>query len=161
MQPLKPNPETGFLESNGNSAFDSLRKVKFLEIAKNMRRENKWPDIYSLCESVGIGYATFNEHINIDENFKRAWDEVKMSAATAMESKMYEYAQRPGNYMDRITWLRKNVPDQWNPDQRLQINIDSGPQKGILDAAKNVFEAEIVPNSQNIPAINPQDNEKH
>ena len=61
--------------------------------------------------------------------------------------------------MDRITWLRKNDPANWNPDQKLQISIDSLPAKGILDAAKNVFDAEIIPNSQNIPAINPQDNE--
>lgn len=161
MQPLQPNPETGFLESKGQFVFDSSRKVKLLEIAREMRAKGKWPDIYSLCEAVGISYNTFNDHMQVDENFKRAWNEVKMSAATALESQMYDYAQRPNGYMHMITWLRKNVPEDWNPDLKVQITSDSVSAKGLIEGAKNVFEAEIVPNSENIPAIKPQDNEKY
>jgi hypothetical protein len=161
MRQLQPNPITGFLESEGQFVFDSNRKVQILNLAKEIRAKGQWPNVYELCKAVGIDYRTFKAHLDIDENFKAAWDEdIKVSATDQLESKMYEYAQRPSGYMHMITWLRKNDPEHWNPDLKLRINVDSPNVKGLMDGAKQIFDAEIVPNSKELPAIKPQDNQK-
>lgn len=93
---------------------------------------------------VGVAYRTFADHLNIDPVFNAAWKEVKMVGASLIESKMFQYAQEKGNYMDRITWLRKNVPQDWNPEYKVTINGDGAGLKGLVDGASLATEAEII-----------------
>ncbi len=164
MGPLALNPKTGFLECGLSYGFDSERKIQFLARVKEIRKRGEWPDIDSLCESIGIAPSTFYSHLEKDEKFRQLYRQEVHAAATALESKMYELAQRPGNYMDRITWLRANNPEKWNPEVRVNLSADNGALKGAIDGATVAIEGELVGDTLDNPAIapatRPQDGEK-
>lgn len=149
MNALKPNPDTGFLESTGYSGyqFDSPRKVKLLELAHKFFEETgNMPDVNSLCRAIGICQKTFDDHLKSDERFGEAWRNIRLKGKFKLEGKMFEYAQRPGGYMHMITWLRKEFPDEYNPDQRVIHSTDNSTIKALIDRSKGAIDAEIVTN---------------
>jgi len=163
--PLKANSVTGFLESNRESSFDSVRKVKFLELAKQAAENHAMPDVASICRHVGISTRTYWAHIDVDPKFAEAWEEVVDICESGLVTKMYEFAQRPSNYMDRITWLKNMRPQRWDLEHRVRIVHDSRPQNSLIDSIKTAIDADIVgelgPATENAPATRPQDAESH
>lgn len=150
MLPMKVNSETGFLEGNASNAFDSERKIKFIEQARKIREAGGWPSINSLCKAIGISERTFGVHLQVDAVFKETWEDIVHGAADALESKMFEYAQGKGGYMHMITWLRANRPGKWNPDLKVIVNADSPALKSVTNLAKDAIEADIVDDSKQI-----------
>lgn len=148
MLPLRKNEETGYLESNISTAFDSQTKLQFLDIAKKIREQGGWPNVSSMCKAVGISPRTFTAHLQLDSKFKEDWSEIVHDAADSLESKMFEYAQGKGGYMHMITWLRANQPGKWNPDLKVSINADSTELKGSIDTALTAIDAVIVDKSE-------------
>lgn len=165
MLPLRPNPETGFLESNRESSFSSVMKVKFLEIAKGFADRKMMPDVGDICKEVGISIRTYWKHVALDAKFAEAWEEIVDICESSLVSKMYEYGQRPSNYMDRITWLKNMRPERWDPEQRVRIIQDSPGQNRLIDAIKGAIDADIVGELKAIEGTPPtsslQDNQSH
>lgn len=150
MVPLAPNPETGFLESGGVGAFDSAKKVKFLEIARHAAENKLMPDVPGICKALNVSTFVFYEHRRLDELFRAQWETVLDTCESTLVQMMYANGQRPSGYMDRITWLRAHRPGMWNPDLKVNINQDSSQVKGLFEGAKTIIEADIVPNQVSI-----------
>jgi hypothetical protein len=68
-------------------------------------------------------------------------------------STMVANGKKPRGYMDRITFLRAYRPARWNPDYKLQINVDVSSVKGIIDSNNAVIDAVIVEKADNKDAI--------
>jgi hypothetical protein len=151
---LQVNPVTGFLESPSPSkiSFDSDKKLLFLKTAEDHFREKRqWPDLNDLCQIIGIDPRTLQEHMKKDERFREAWENIKLPAKWGLESKMYEYAQRPGGYMHMVTWLRHEFPDEYNPETKIIHSSDNSNVKSLVNAASEIIEGEIV-NNPALPA---------
>lgn len=145
MVPFAPNPKTGFLESNAGVSFNSILKVRFLQLAREAVNAKSMPNIPAICKALDIHTRTFYAHKSIDDAFRIAWDEVLDECEATLVDTMYTNGQRPSGYMDRITWLRAYKPGRWNPDLKLNISHDSAQLKDSLTAAASAIEAVIVP----------------
>lgn len=144
MLPLAKNPVTGFLESSKGSSFDSIRKTRFLEIAREAADRKEMPDIPAICKVIGISTHAFWDHKRIDEVFKAQWEEILDTCETTLVSTMYANGQRPSGYMDRITWLRAYRPGTWHPDLKVSISSDLSNLKSVIDTSLVANDADIV-----------------
>lgn len=147
MHPLVVDPKTGFLthDTPSHFGFDAQKKVAFIQLAKEYFDQHKlWPDLASLCKAVSVHPRTVDNHFAWDKAFKAAWDNIKLPAKWAIESKMYEVAMTPKGYMDRITWLRHAYPEEYNPEYRVNHVTDDSSQKQIIDQFPTAIDAEIV-----------------
>lgn len=151
MNALRPNPQTGYLESPSPNlaSFDSHKKVRCLELAHEMAERGEMPGVVVLCKAVGISHATFKDHLVADERFKAAWDEALDKVEEMLVSTMVCRGQTPGGYMDRITWLRAYRPGRWNPEHKLQISSDSSANKSFINAIPVIIDAEIADSPAN------------
>ena len=147
MNALQVNPTTGFLESISisNSTFDSKRKEDLLATAeKCFQATGTMPDITTLCAAIGIEPRTFQRHLEFDEKFKEAWDNLLLKAKWQLESKMYEYAKGKSGYMHMITWLRRNFAAEYNPEARIVHVSDNSQIKDVSMRLNNYIDADIV-----------------
>jgi hypothetical protein len=137
MNALQRNEETGFLESQGYSGatFDSSRKLQFINLAEeHFKTTGNMPDLVSIAEAVMVSPRTVENHLRDDPGFAEAWRNIRLRGKWKLESKMYEYAQGKGGYMHMITWLRKEFPEEYNPDIRIQSSTDFSWIKKLQEA---------------------------
>jgi hypothetical protein len=147
MNALQVNSETGFLESTGNagSAFDSSRKVQFINLAEeHFEKTGTMPDLVSLSGVVGVHPRTVDNHLREDEVFAQAWRNIRLKGKWKLESKMFEYGLTKSGYMDRITWLRKEFPEEYNPDIKIISNSDYSIVKSLADAFNSVNKPTVI-----------------
>ncbi len=145
---LRINQETGFMDrgsDNSFAVFTSDKKVKFIEMAQNISRiQGIIPNINDLCKAIDLDPATFYRHCNTDLAFNNAWKQCLLNVEAHLQSKMTEFAQRPGNYMDRITALRRIAPERWNPEYKVTTEVSHTYLGGLVDKA-GALEAEVCP----------------
>lgn len=145
MNALQKNPETGFLESYSTAlaSFDSPKKLKFLELAKeHFEKTGEWPEIDSLCKAVDIAPRTFDRHIKSDEAFAEAWKDIKLPAKWKLESMMYRLGSKNPMYM--FGWLRKEFPEEYDPEKKIIHLTNMSEQKAISGRISEYLDAEIV-----------------
>ena len=142
------NSTTGFLDrstDNSFSVFSSDKKTKFIEMASEISRiQGIIPNINDLCKVIGVDQSNFYKHLNMDSAFKNAWQQCLLNVEAHLQSKMTEFAQRPGNYMDRITALRRIAPERWNPEYKVTTEVSHTYLGGLVDKA-GALEAEVCP----------------
>ena len=63
-------------------------------------------------------------HAVEDQEFKGALDEARQEIADQAEGYVTQYMARPGNFMDRIAWLRAYRSKVWNPAAQLNVTHD-------------------------------------
>lgn len=144
MNPLLPNPTTGFLESASHygTNFNSDRKLKLIETAQAYRKETgKWPDLGKLCDSIGINPLTFDRHIKLDAKFREAWHNIALGGKYQLESLMYDLSGKNPMYM--FGWLRKHFPEEYNPEYKVSVTVDASVTSKLLNKA-DAYEADIV-----------------
>lgn len=157
------NPSTHFLESPSLSlsTFSSDKKLKLLEIAKDISiKQGIIPNINTLCELVGVDVTNFYKHLKIDSAFKDAWNQCLLNVEANIQTKMAEFAYRPGNYMDRITVLRRIAPERWNPEYKVTASVDVNLMTNLIDRAKSL-DAEIVDPGKENPTPSPTITQSH
>lgn len=147
MNALQPNPDTGFLESINpytNEAFTSNKKVKFLALAKEFSKRRELPDTHSICEAVGIKYRTLNEHLEVDEKFKEAWEEIRQSIASGMANELSVKAKGKQGIIANLAVLKYLETGSWINDQKLILNADTAQLRSVMDKSKGFIDAELV-----------------
>lgn len=84
------------------------------------------PNLTGIAETLGHSRQVVSWHLERDEAFKKAFDAVREGLCDTLEDKVFEFAQRPQNFMDRIAYLRAYRPGTWNPDRQLTVthNVD-------------------------------------
>lgn len=152
MNALQPNPDTGFLESINPStpeAFTSVKKVKLLELAKVFADRREFPDVSQLCDAVGIKYWTFHQHLQRDEKFKDAWDEIKGRVFAGLTNELSVKAKSKNGIVANIAMLRYLESGTFNPESRIIHSTDNPSVKALSDRLSVYVDAEIVDTSEN------------
>ena len=139
------DPETGFLESNGYAvmSFDAERKIQFLRLYQaNGLRFRK------TCKDLGLSHNTVLHHYKIDDEFKKALDELQADYAEDLESSSMQFAMLPKHFMDRCMQLRRLYPEKYDSAKssgspQIIINLD-GKFLDLMQKREQIIEAKIV-----------------
>jgi hypothetical protein len=140
---LVPDPKTGFLQfvpqvdqlgmgGKGGSVavgFTSEKKLKFLEVLSTC-----WPNVTKAARTIGVSRKTVVSHLQIDVKFAECFQEIVDEKMDEVEGHMMRHAKSPKQYMDRITLLRANRPQIYDPAKRLII--ERGGERETADQAK-------------------------
>ena len=104
-----------FLEVKQFNGLGVEKKQTFLELfARN-------PNFTECARILGHPPATVYLAMQRDDAFKAEFERVKSGLCDQLEARVYEYAQRPQNFMDRIAYLRAFRPSVWN--QQANVNV--------------------------------------
>ena len=105
-------------------------------VEEHFKTTGTMPDIASAAEAVGVHPRSVENHLREDRAFAEAWRDIRLKGKWKLESKMYEYGLTKGGYMDRITWLRKEFPEEYNPDLKVINNGDYSWVKTLVETLK-------------------------
>lgn len=134
---LQPVSGSSFLESPRYDRISAELKDKFI----NLYRESG--DMGASARAVGVDPRILRWHRTNDPVFKRAVDDVMNDITDQAEGKVREFMLRPGNVIDRMAWLRARRPEVWNPDKRVQVDVNVTQVKESLKRGE-AYEAELV-----------------
>ena len=142
MNQLVANPETGFLESFSPTlqTFDSEKKLQFLQaIQDHVKETQKWPDMGSVCDAVGISTKTFERHLVNDAVFADAYRSVTLRGKYKLESIMFDLSTKNPMYM--FGWLRKYFPAEYNPDHKVSVEHNINVLQNLIVKSREVSES--------------------
>ena len=142
MNQLVPNPETGFLESFSPTlqTFDSDKKLRLLQLTEDhVKSTNKWPDMGSLCDAVGISTKTFERHLAQDTVFADAFKTLTLRGKYKLESIMFDLSTKNPMYM--FGWLRRYFPAEYNPDHKVSVEHNINVLQSLIERSKVVIES--------------------
>ncbi len=151
MNALVKNEDTGFLESQSHNletpkrtAFNSPRKLAFLDLANQYANQEQAPNLTKICDQVGIGLQTFYDHLEIDGEFKRCWEEVLLKIEDALQRSLIRQGVKGSQGVTAaIFWLKNRFNKRWNDGQQ-QISLDIGQLKSVLGRTDEFIDAELV-----------------
>lgn len=144
MNPLQIDEATGFLTSPGNAqyGFTAAKKLKFIELSQQYRKDGKFPHIATICEAIGINFSTFERHLEQDGQFREMWSEVASHVEYECISDMHDLRKKQPLFMFGL--LRYLNPKRWSPDNKMNIQVDFKATDGILNKAQAI-DADISP----------------
>jgi len=116
--------ETSFLAPTGNwkvNGFTPTRKIEFLKhLMKN-------PSPGYASKETGISYHCFMNHYKIDAEFKSQVDSTLRESIALnkgdIENTMLCRAKEPNGFMDRMAWLRRHAPGEYNETRKVEHSI--------------------------------------
>lgn len=156
-QNLIENPETGYLEARMGGglttpdAFDSRKKVKFIELA----RSGAWPRVGRICEAIGVSRQTYHTHLMVDPKFRQDIQNVKEAMCDDMEATLVENGTKPMGFLDRIALLKAYRGQLYNPDKRIILehtdNLDKSEAEKRVARLRDVIDADVVETYQRKP----------
>lgn len=141
---LQPNSETGFLETDSINAFDSDKKLKLIQAIQECSDRGKWPGISRICKSLGISATRFYEHLDVDVEFKRAYDEALLALEDSLVDNLVRQGEGANGVTANIFLLKNRWPKRWN--ENYQVSVDAGAVKGFIQSNSTFIDAEFVPN---------------
>ena len=83
----------------------------------------KTGSIDRVCEKAGFSPPTLYRHLEIDEDFRRAFRLAKMSLLDGVQSKSVEMALQDKGVVDRMCQLRRLAPQVYRESSTQQINV--------------------------------------
>lgn len=143
---MQVHPATGFLEAKIKkiSSFDADKKLQIIQLISDLSEAGKWPGIHKLCKSIGVAPSAFYEHLEVDSEFKAAYDE----ALLALEDHLVDNLIRQGNSTNGVTanifLLKNRWGKRWNENFQVQLNGQDGQLKTIIDKSVGFIDAELV-----------------
>lgn len=124
----------------------------FTQEKKRLFLENfaKCPNMSGVAEALGHGKQVIYYHLERDPEFKRAFEAVREGLVDQLEGKVYEYGQRPQNFLDRMSYLRAYRPSVWNPDKKITVDVNVTQAVSAVERLKS-YDAELVGPSETTP----------
>lgn len=144
------DPETGYLVAEnprGALPFGIETKRKILEL---MAKEGS---IVQVCEMLGVSTRSVYDHLSIDEAFRRDYAVTIRENCSRLEGTMFKNGQRPQGYMDRITYLRRWMPNEWTPKTNISVShSDTSALDSLYSAIdpSKVIDAQIIDPGQDV-----------
>lgn len=156
-------PQTGYMvpapNSGGNPVFlfTAEKKIRFIELSAQL-----WPNMFRVCNEIKVHYGTYKNHLIVDEQFAKDMDLVKQQKVDHVEGNVFEFANRPANFMDRMAILRAYRGELYNPVQKVQhvgqeLSKDEALRRraslatvvdpDVARASGQILEAEVVTDS--------------
>lgn len=149
---FEQDPVTGFLQPSVNysvTGFTAEKKDTFLRYFENCG------NIAASIDAVGLDRRTFYNALKIDKEFEQRYNMALFGMKGCLEGTMFHNGQKPNGYMDRITWLRRHFPDEYNPKTTIQHHSDSKDAEAmfsrVLDAKMkdgSVIEVKQIPTGE-------------
>lgn len=124
----------GFLET---PRIDGVSAVVKANIVENYSRSG---NLTTACRENGVDPRIMRIHYNSDPAFKRAIDEAREQICDKAEGHIVEHMSRPGNVIDRLSWLRAHRPGKWNPTANIQVTVDREKVQQLAEQAKQYVE---------------------
>lgn len=112
-------------------------KISFLE------NYYKTGNITKAAKLVGRDRAAFMQHVEKDKAFAVDFYNVKVAIKEDLEEVMTLNGLKEKGYMDRITWLRKNFPAEYNPNY--DRSQEDKQASAIKELAQKLNDYEIIP----------------
>lgn len=148
MNPLRPNPVTGYLESdnpNTIEAFTSDKKIRFLEMGRQYAEKRQLPDITAICDTIGIRSRTFYEHMQQDERFHEDWEEIRQRVYSGLCNEISIKANSKMGIVANLAVLKYLEKGKFSEDMII-LNANNSSVKGISTELNGYIEAETVEN---------------
>lgn len=146
MNPLLPNPDTGFLESNNPAtleAFTSDKKIEFLAMGLKYALQRQLPDVGQMCDALKIDYDTFNDHLHKDQKFRHEWESIKKRTYFGLANELSVKANTKGGIIANLAALKYLERGKFSEDL-INLNPDYRDVKDVLMRENEVIEASIV-----------------
>lgn len=111
----------------------------------------KTPNLTGVAEALGHSRQVIFYHLERDPEFKKEFEAVKEGLVDVLEGKVYEYGQRPQNFMDRIAYLRAFRPERWAPQPTLSLNVNLQQSERLAGNARQFIETTATPTDKPTP----------
>jgi len=105
----------------------------------------KWPGIHRICKALSVAPSTFYEHLDIDAEFKAAYDDALLALEDSLVDNLVRQGQSANGVTANIFLLKNRWPKRWNEDYTLNFRGDSAQLKGLVGNNNAFIDAEIVP----------------
>lgn len=159
MNPFTVDPKTGFVESKNSTvlnrhrnAFNSERKVRFLELCNEFIAKREYPDYVSICREIGIDHRTLYTHLSLDPKFADEFQEIKLALKSVFTTEIAIKAKMKMGTLANLAVLRYLENGTWNGQANINHVTDSTASKSLITGLNSVIDAEIVDNSSTLPA---------
>jgi hypothetical protein len=123
--------------SENNTALTPDEKAQFLEMYY------KTGNLTKSAQFLGRDRMAFSQHLDKDKAFAVDFYNVKQAIKNDLEETMMTNGLKEKGYMDRITWLRTNYPQEYNPNA--DRSADDRSQEAIKQLSEKLNEYELIP----------------
>ena len=89
-----------------------------------------------------VGISSINYVLSADKGFNENFLIIKNAQKHNLEQTMYQNGLKEKGYMDRITWLRKNFPKEYNPNY---VDKDNNPAEAIKELSSKLEKYTMIP----------------
>ncbi len=98
---------------------------------------------------VGRSAAAMKYAMVADKAFAVDFSIIQNAMKHNLEQTMYQNGLKEKGYMDRITWLRKNFPKEYNPNY---VDKDNDPKEAIKELSSKLEKYTMIPKQSIIEA---------
>ena len=128
-----------YLQSIQTDGISVEEKVKFLNNYYQTGNQSL------AAKSVGRYMTSIKHTMIVDKAFLEDFLTVKKAMKHNLEQTMYLNGLKEKGYMDRITWLRKNYPKEYNP---AYVDKDTNPGDAIKELTNKLENYDLIPKSK-------------
>lgn len=132
--------EQYYLSEKNSQALTREEKQQFLEVYYRTGNQTK------AAKSCGRDRAGFMRAMDTDPVFNLDFHNVQIAIKNDLEEVMTINGLTNRGYMDRITWLRKNFPQEYNPNA--DKNIEDKSQEALKQLASKLTDYVVIPKEQ-------------
>lgn len=122
--------------------FDQEKKRIFIDLAFKL-----WPNIYRICELVGVSPPTYYNHKAKDPEFAANMEAVRQARLDRIEAVGAEMAENPTKgFLDRAMILRAHRPELYDRAKVVKIEgykMGDGERQNRIQAVEIAVDAEI------------------
>ena len=93
-------------------------------------------------KSINRANGAIKYTMTTDKAFLEDFLSVKNAMKHNLEQTMYQNGLKEKGYMDRITWLRKNFPKEYNPNY---VDKDNNPADAIKELSSKLDQYQLIP----------------
>jgi hypothetical protein len=94
------------------------------------------------AKHIGRDMSSMRYAMSVDKTFLEDFLTVKNAQKHNLEQTMYQNGLKEKGYMDRITWLRKNFPKEYNPNY---VDKDNNPADAIKELSNKIDSYQLIP----------------
>lgn len=136
--PIVLHKDEYHIPKQGNNIVTIDDKVKFLEIYFATGNFTK------SCKAILRDTKVMYRVLESDVAFGRDFMDIRNAIKHDLEQVMVENGRTPKGYMDRITWLRKNYPAEYNPESQKNPQIGAAVD-AISQLAAKMKDYDLIP----------------
>ncbi len=156
LQPVEPEQNRKdlmpVLDPHSYNPPASMKGVQPADLVKFLNNFFLSGNISKSATACGMRPQTIQYHLTNNPGFAADFKVVRDAMKHDLEQVMFNHGLKEKGYMDRITWLRRHYPEEYNP------NFDGGKHddsKSVInDLAGKLKDYDLIPKSKIVDAEN-------